>query len=114
MSWSVKVNGRHSSPYNSMDSTADWQRPILIAPFDLEFKIERSLVAAAHSLDKRDQKTVSPLEVDTLRYSNLSQLSTGSPFAKRMLLMEACPRCIALVLFWLIVRPITEAEVSSR
>ena len=81
MSRSVEVNGRHSSPYNSMDSTADRQRPILIASFALELKIEQSLVAAAHALDKGHRKTVSALEVGTPRYSNLSQISTGSPFA---------------------------------
>ena len=101
MSWSVKVNGKHSSPYNSMDSTADRQRPILIASFALELKIERCLVAAAYALDKRDRKTVSALEVGTPRYeirdSNLSQLSTGSPFAKRTCLTVACQRCITLV-----------------
>ena len=97
-----------------MDSTADRQRPILIASFALELKIERSLVATAHALDKRDQKTVSAFEVGTPRYSNISQLSTGSPFAKRTCLMEACLRCIALVLLWLIVRPISVGEVSSR
>ena len=48
-----------------MDFTADRQRPILIASFALELKIERSLVAAAHALDKRDQKTVSAFEVGT-------------------------------------------------
>ena len=106
MSWSVKVNGRHSSPYNSMDSTADRQRPILKASFAFELKIERSLFTAAHALDKRDQKAVSALQVGTLRYSNLFQLSTGSPFTKRTCLTEACPRCIALVLLWLIVMPI--------
>ena len=52
LSWSVKVNGRHSSPYNSMDSTADRQRPILVESFALELNIERSLVAAAHTFDK--------------------------------------------------------------
>ena len=86
------------SPYNSMDSTADLQRPILIASFALELKIERSLFAADHALDKRDRKTVSAFEVGTPRYSNLSQLSTGSPFAKWTCLTEACPRCIASVL----------------
>ena len=94
LSWSVKVNGRHSSPYNSMDSTADRQRPILIESFALELKIERSFVAAAHALDKRDRKTVSAFEVGTPIYSNLSQLSTGTPFAKRKCLAEVCPRCI--------------------
>ena len=113
MSWSVKVNGRHSGPYNSMDSTADRKRPILIASFALELKIEQSLVAAAHALDKRDRKTVTALEVGTPRYFNLSQLSTGSPFAKRTCLTEACPRCIALVLLWLIARTISVAEISS-
>ena len=106
MSWSVEVNGRHSSPYNSMDSTAGRQRLILIASCALELKIERSFVAAAHALDKRDQKTVSALEVGTPWYSNLSQLSTGSPFVKRTCLTEACPMCIAFILLWLIVRPI--------
>ena len=96
--WSVKVNGRHSSPYNSIDSTTDRQRPILIESFALELNIKRSLVAAAHALDKRDQKTVSAFEVGTPRYSNLSQLSTGSPFEKRTCLAEVCPRCITLVL----------------
>ena len=48
--------------------------------------------------DKRDPKTVSALEVVTLKYLNLSQLSTRSLFAKRTCLTEACPRCIALVL----------------
>ena len=114
MSWSVEVNGRHSSPYNSMDSTADQQRPILIASIDFELKIERSLVTDAHALDERDLKTVSALEVGTPRYSNLSQLSTGSPFAKRTCLTETCPRCIALVLLWLIVRPIMAEKLSSR
>ena len=89
-------------------------RHILIASFALELKIERSLVAAAHALDKRDRKTVSAFDVGTPRYSNLSQLSTGSPFAKRTFLTEVFPRCIALVLLWLIVRPILAAEVSSR
>ena len=43
-----------------MDSTADRQRPVLIASFALEFKIEQSLVAAAHgAMDKQDRKTVS-------------------------------------------------------
>ena len=68
LSWSVEVNGRHSSPYNSMDSTADRQRPILIASFALELKIEWSLVVAAHALDKRDQKTVSAFEVGAPRF----------------------------------------------
>ena len=86
------------SLYNNMDSTTDRQRPILIASFPLELKIEQSLIAAAHALDKRDQKTVYALEVGTPRYSNLSQLSTGSPFAKRTCLTDACPRCITLVL----------------
>ena len=86
----------------------------LIASFALELKIERSLVAAAHALDKRDQKTVSAFEVGTPRYSNLSQLSTGSPFANRTCLTEACSRCIALVLLWLVVRPILAEEVSIR
>ena len=98
LSRSVEVNGRYSIPYNSMGSTADRQRQILIASFAFQLKIERSLVTAAHALDKRDQKTVSALEVGTLRYSNMSQLSTGSSFVKRMSLMEACKRCIALVL----------------
>ena len=97
-----------------MDSTADQQRTIVIASFALELKIERSLVAAAHAFDKRDRKPVSALEVGTPRYSNVSQLSTGSPFARRMCLTEACSICIALVLLWLIVRPISAAEVSSR
>ena len=77
----------------------------MMASFALELKIEQSLVAAAHALDKRDQKTVSSLEVDARRYSNLSQLSTGSPFVKRTCLTAACPRCIAVVLSWFIVRP---------
>ena len=95
MSWSVEDNGRHSNQYNSMDFTADRQRPILIvASFALELRIERSLVAAAHALDKRDRKTVSAFDVGTPRYSNLSQLSTGSPFAKRTFLTEVFPRCI--------------------
>ena len=98
LSWSVKVNGRHSSPYNIMDSTADRQRPILIESFVLELNIKRSLVAAAHALDKRDRKTVFAFEVGTPRYSNLSQLSTGSPFEKRTCLAEVCPRCITFVL----------------
>ena len=89
MSRSVEVNGRHSNPYNSMDSTADRLRPILIASFALELKIERSVVAAAHTLDKRDRKTVPVLDMGTPRYSNLSQLSKGSPFAKRTCLTEA-------------------------
>ena len=113
MSWSVEVNRRNSC-HSSLDSTADRQRPILIASFALQLKIERCFVAAAHALDKRDRKTVSAFEVGTTRYSNLSQLSTGSPFAKRVYLTEACPRCIALVFLWLIVRPISAAEVSSR
>ena len=46
-----------------MDSTADRQRPILIESFALELNIERSLVAAAHALDKRDRKTVSAFEI---------------------------------------------------
>ena len=71
LSRSVEVNGRHPSPYNSMDSTADRQRPILIASFALELKIERRLVSTAHALDKRDRKTVSAFEVGTPRYSNL-------------------------------------------
>ena len=87
-SWSVEVNGRHSSPYNSMDATADRQGPILIASFAFELKIERGLVAAAHALDKRDRKTVFALEMGVTRYSNLSQLSAGSPFAKRACLTE--------------------------
>ena len=94
-----------------MDSTTDQLRRILLASYALELKIERNLVAATHTLDKRDRKTVSALEVGTPRYSNLSQLSTGSPFAKRTCLAEVCPRCIALVLLWLIVRPISAAEV---
>ena len=102
MSWSVEVNGGNSSPYNSMDSTADRQRPILITSFAFELKIEQSLVAAAHALDKGDQKTVYAFEVGTPRYLSLSQLSTGSPFAKWTCLTKACPRCIALVLLWLI------------
>ena len=81
-----------------MDSIADRQRPISVASFALELKIERSLVAAAHALGKRDRKTVYALEVGTLRYSNLSQLSTGSPFVKRTCQAEVCPRCITLVL----------------
>ena len=100
----VEVNGRHSSPHNSIDYTADRQRPILIASFALELRIKRSLVAAAYALDKRDRKTVSALEVGTPRYLNLSQLSMRSPFAKRTCLTQACPMCIALVLSWLIVR----------
>ena len=71
-----------------MDSTADRQRPILIESFAWELKIERSLVATVHALDKRDRKTVSVFEVGTPRYSNLSPLSTGSPFAKRTCLPE--------------------------
>ena len=114
MSWSVEVNGRNSSPYNSMDSTADRQRPVLIASFAIELKIERSLVAAAHALDKRDRKTVCALEVGTPIYSNLSQLSTGSPFAKQTCQTEACQRGFTMVLSWLIVRPISAAEVSYR
>ena len=66
------------SLYNSMDSTADRQRPILIASlekkkkkkrrtreasFAWELKIEQSLVAAVHALDKRDRKSISLLEV---------------------------------------------------
>ena len=86
-----------------MDSTADQQKQILIASFALELKIERSFAAAAYALNKRDRKTVSALEVGIPRYSNLSQLSTGSPFAKQTCLSEACPRCIALALLWLIV-----------
>ena len=97
-----------------MDSTADRQRKILVASFAYESKIERSLVAAAHALNKQDRKTASALVVGTPRYSNLSQLSAGSPFAKRACLTEACPRCIAMVLLWLIVRPISAAEVTSR
>ena len=81
-----------------MDSTADRQRPILIESFAFELNIERSLVAAALALDKRDRKTVSAFEVGTPRYSALSQISTGSPFAKRTCLAEVCPRCITLVL----------------
>ena len=50
-----------------MDSTADRQRPILIASFALELMIERSLVSAAHAMDFRDQKTVSVLVVGTPR-----------------------------------------------
>ena len=72
-----------------MDSTADRQRPILIESFALELMIERSLVAAVHAMDYRDLKTVSGLEVGTPGYSNLSQLSTGSTFAKRACLTEA-------------------------
>ena len=56
------------SPYNSMDSTADRQRPILIASLALELRIERSLVAAAHALDKRDRKTAFAFEVGSPRY----------------------------------------------
>ena len=97
-----------------MDYTADRQRPILIASFAFQLMVERIWVAASHALDKRDRKTVSALEVGTPRYSNLSQLSTGSPFAKRTCLMETFPRCIALVLLWLIVRPISAAKCSSR
>ena len=60
----VSKSTRYSSPYNSLDSTADRQRPILIvASFAFELKIERSLVTAAHALDKRYQKSVSSLEV---------------------------------------------------
>ena len=81
-----------------MGSTADRQTPILIESFAIELNIERSLVAAAHALDKRDRKTVSAFYVGTPIYSNLSQLSTGSPFAKRSCLAEVCPRCITLVL----------------
>ena len=81
-----------------MDSTANRQRPILLASFAVELKIELSLVTAAHALDKRDLKTVYAFEVGTTRYSNLSQLSMGSPFVKRTCLAETCPRCIALVL----------------
>ena len=97
-----------------MDSTADQLRPILIASFDFEMAIERSLIAADLALSKRDRKTVSAMEVGTPMYSNLSQLSTESPFAKRTYQMEACPRCISLVLLWLIVGPISAAELSSR
>ena len=89
LSWSVKVKGRHSSPYSSIDSTADRQRPILMASFAFELKIERSLVACVHAMDKQDQGIVSSLEVGTPRYSCLLQLSTGLPFAKLMCLMEA-------------------------
>ena len=60
------------------------------------------------------EKNISALEVGTPRYSNLSQLSTRSQFAKWTCLTEACPRCIALVLLWLIVRPISAAKLSSR
>ena len=98
LSWSVEVSGGHSSPYNSIASTADRHRPILIASFTLQLMIEWRLIAAAHALDKRDRKSVSAFEVGTPRYLNLSQLSTGSQFAKRMCLTEACPWCIALVL----------------
>ena len=114
LSWSVEVNGRHSSPYNSMDSTADRQRPILVASFAFELKIERSLVASVYALDKRHRKTVYVMEVCTPRYSNLSQLFTVSPFAKRTCVTETCPRCIALTLLWLIVRPISAARLSNR
>ena len=51
-----------------MDSTADRQRPILIESFALELNIERSLVAAAHALDKRDRKTVSAFEVGIFKF----------------------------------------------
>ena len=97
-----------------MDSTADRHRPILITSFAFELMIVRRLVAAAHALDKRDRKTVSALEVGTPRYSNLSQLLTRSPFAKRTCLKETCPWCIALALLWLIARPISAAKHSSR
>ena len=75
------------SPYNIMNSAADRQRQILIASFAFELKIELSLVGAAHALDKGDRKTIYVLEVGTPRYSNLSQLSTGLPFAKRTCLI---------------------------
>ena len=51
-----------------MDSTADRQRPILIESFTLELNIKRSLVAAAHAMDKRDRKTVSAFDVGTPRW----------------------------------------------
>ena len=38
-----------------MDSTADRQRPILIASFAFVLKAERSLVADANALDKRER-----------------------------------------------------------
>ena len=114
MSWSDEVNGRHSSPYSCMDSIADQQRPILIASFAFEMAIEQSLVVADLALSKRNRKTVCAMEVGTPMYSNLSQLSTESPFAKRTYQMEACPRCSSLVLLWLIVSPISAAELSSR
>ena len=39
-----------------MDYTADRQRPILLASFAFELKIERSLVAAANALDASRSK----------------------------------------------------------
>ena len=72
-----------------MDSTADRQRPILIASFALQLMIERSLVAAVHAMDNRDLLTVSALELGTPGYSNLSQLSTGSTVEKLACLTEA-------------------------
>ena len=81
-----------------MDSTADRQRPILKASFALGLRNVRKFVSAAQALDIQDRKTVYALEVCTPRHSNLSQLSTGSPFVRRTCLMEALPICIALVL----------------
>ena len=60
--------------------------------FAFELNIERILVAAAHTVDKRDQRTESALEECTQSFSNLSQLSTGTPIALFTYLMEACPR----------------------
>ena len=82
--------------------------------FAFELKIEPRFVAAGRALDKRDRRTVSVLDVVTPRYSSSSQLSTESPCTKQTYLMEAIKRYIALVLLWLIVRPISTAEVSSR
>ena len=97
-----------------MEFTGDQQRSILIASFAFELKIEQSLVVAAHALDKRDKKNVSALVVGTTRHSNLSQQSTGSPDEKRTYLTENSLRCTALVLLWLIVRPISAVKLSSQ
>ena len=97
-----------------MDSIDDLKRLILMASFAFELKIERSLFVAANTLDKRDLRRVSALEDSTPRYYNMSPSSTGTPFAQRTYLMEACQRYVALVLSWLIVRPISLAQQSIR
>ena len=64
-------------------------RPILIVSFAFELNIVRSLFTAALALDGQDRKTVYAFEVRTPRYSNLSQLSMGSPVAKLTCLTDA-------------------------